>query len=186
MARSYFLGKLPARFPEEEIVRHTDRTPLLAKTLVESSTRPRYVTRTLSSICDSVTERLVQLAIEELGEPPADFSFIAMGSQGRQEQTLITDQDNGIIFVPHPDSDSQITLEYFLRLGKMVNDGMAQAGYLPCRGGVMSGQPRWCRPLTEWKSGFNEWIQKSEPQEIIDFSIFFDFRTIYGDAELAQ
>jgi PAS domain S-box-containing protein len=171
---------------QEEIVHHTNRTPLLAKTLLESSARPRYVTRTLSSFCDSVTERLVQLAIEELGEPPADFSFIAMGSQGRQEQTLITDQDNGIIFVPHPDSDPQGTLQYFLKLGKMVNDGLAQAGYLPCRGGVMAGQPRWCRPLTEWKSGSNEWIQKSEPQEIIDFSVFFDFRTIYGDAELAR
>ena len=171
---------------QEEIVSHIKRTPLLAKTLLESSARPRYVTRTLSSICDSVTERLVQLAIEELGEPPADFSFIAMGSQGRQEQTLFTDQDNGIIFVPHLDSDPQGTLQYFLKLGKMVNDGLAQAGYLPCRGGVMAGQPRWCRPLTEWISGTNEWIQKSEPQEIIDFSIFFDFRTIYGDAELAR
>ncbi len=171
---------------QEEIVRHIKRTPLLAKTLLESSARPRYVTRTLSSICDSVTERLVQLAIEELGEPPADFSFIAMGSQGRQEQTLITDQDNGIIFVPHPDSDPQGTLNYFLRLGIMVNDGLAQAGYLQCRGGVMAGQPRWCRPLTEWKSGSNEWIQKSEPQEIIDFSIFFDFRTIYGDSEMTR
>ncbi len=170
----------------EEIGRQTNRIPQLARALLESSARPRYVTRTLASICDSVTERLVKLTIEELGEPPATFSFIGMGSQGRQELTLITDQDNGIIFAPSPDSDPQETLLYFLKLGGKVNEGLALAGYPPCRGGVMAGNARWCRPLSEWESSSNEWIQKSEPQEIIDFSIFFDFRTIYGDAELAR
>ncbi len=170
----------------EEVARHAERTPPLVKTLLDSSARPRHVTNMLASICDSATERLVQLAIDELGTPPASFAFIAMGSQGRQEQTLVTDQDNGIIFAPSADSDPEQVREYFLRLGKRVCEDLNHAGYPLCRGGVMAGNPRWCRSLPEWISGFDEWIRKSEPQEIIDLSIFFDFRTVYGNADLTH
>jgi CBS domain-containing protein len=109
-----------------------------------------------------------------------------MGSQGRQEQTLVTDQDNGIIFVPPEDSDPKEAGEYFLRLGQQVCDGLDRAGYPFCRGRVMASNPRWCRSLADWLSGFDEWVQKSEEQEIIDLSIFFDFRTVYGENELTH
>ena len=167
-----------------EVARCCERTPPLVNTLMNSSARPRHVTNMLASICDAATERLVQLAIEELGPPPAAFAFIAMGSQGRQEQTLVTDQDNGIIFAPPADADLPQVSDYFLRLGTYVCDGLALVGYPLCRGHVMANNPRWCRSLPGWLAGFDEWAQKSEPQEIIDLSIFFDFRTVYGDEEL--
>ncbi len=63
-------------------------------------------------------------------------------------------------------------------------EGLNQAGYAYCRGKVMANNPQWCRSLPEWLSGFDEWVSKSEPQEIIDLSIFFDFRTVFGDPEL--
>ncbi len=170
----------------EEVAHHAERTPPLVKTLLDSSARPRHVTNMLASICDATTERLVQLAIDELGAPPADFAFIAMGSQGRQEQTLVTDQDNGIIYAPLAESVPEQVNEYFLRLGERVCNGLNRAGYPFCRGGVMAGNLRWCRSLSDWISGFEEWIHKSEPQEIIDLSIFFDFRTVYGAADLTH
>ena len=92
----------------EEVALCTKRTPALVKTLIDTSTRPRHVTHLLASICDAVTIRLVELAIEELGPPPTAFAFIAMGSQGRQEQTLVTDQDNGIIYLNSTDENSRI------------------------------------------------------------------------------
>ncbi len=167
----------------EEVAHHAGRTMPLVKTLLDSSARPRHVTNMLASICDSTTERLVQLSIEALGEPPVPFAFIAMGSQGRQEQTLVTDQDNGIIFAPTTDPSAET---YFHTMGLLVCEGLARAGYPLCRGGVMASQPRWCRSLPDWISGFSEWIHKSEPQEIIDLSIFFDLRTVYGEAELTH
>ncbi|MEM5776106.1 MAG: DUF294 nucleotidyltransferase-like domain-containing protein, partial [Anaerolineaceae bacterium] len=170
----------------DEVAMCCERTTPLVKTLLDSSARPRHVTHMLASICDAATERLIQLAVEELGPPPAAFAFIAMGSQGRQEQTLLTDQDNGIIFRPAADADPEKTKDYFLRLGALVCNGLDRAGYPFCRGQVMAGNPRWCRSLPDWISGFDEWVQKSEPQEIIDLSIFFDFRTVYGDAELTH
>jgi len=158
----------------------------LAASLLGSSARPRHVTSMLTSVCDAATERLVQLAIDDLGQPPAAFVFIAMGSQGRQEQTLLTDQDNGIIFAPVEGDDSEATAAYFLRLGGRVCDGLRQAGYAPCRGQVMASNPRWCRSLAAWRAGFDAWARAAEPQEIADFSIFLDFRAVAGDAELAQ
>ncbi len=158
----------------------------LVKTLMDSSAKPRHVTNMLASTCDAATERLIQLAIEELGAPPTAFAFIGMGSQGRQEQTLLTDQDNGIIFAPTADADPTQVADYFLRLGARVCDGLDRAGYPFCRGQVMASNPRWCRSLPDWISGFDEWIHKSEPQEIIDISVFFDFRTVYGDVELTH
>lgn len=169
-----------------EVARCCERTAPLVKTLMDSSARPRHVTNMLASTCDAATVRLVQLAIEELGPPPAAFAFIAMGSQGRQEQTLVTDQDNGIIFTPPDNADLPQIGEYFLRLGTFVCDGLDQAGYPLCHGHVMANNPRWCRSLPDWLSGFDEWVQMSEPQEIIDLSIFFDFRTVYGDEELTH
>ena len=162
------------------------RTAPLVKSLLDSSARPRHVTHMLASICDAATERLIQLAVAELGPPPAAFAFIAMGSQGRQEQTLLTDQDNGIIFAPVEHADPQAVTAYFLRLGTRVCDGLQRAGYPLCRGKVMANNPRWCRSLPDWLSGFDAWLHKSEPQEMTDFSIFFDFRTVYGDTELTH
>jgi PAS domain S-box-containing protein len=170
----------------DEVARSCARTTVLVRTLMDSSARPRHVTNMLASICDAATERLIQLAVQELGAPPAPFAFIAMGSEGRQEQTLVTDQDNGIIFVPAAGTDPEQAGEYFLRLGKRVCDGLNQAGYPYCRGGVMASSPRWCRSLSDWLGGFDDWVNKSEEQEIIDLSIFFDFRTVYGETGLAH
>jgi CBS domain-containing protein len=170
----------------DEVTRCTERTPALVKTFIESSTRPRHVTNLLASICDAVTIRLVELALEEMGPAPAGFALISMGSQGRQELTLTTDQDNGIIYQNPVDTDPKVVQDYFLQLGKKVSDGLNQAGYLYCRGGVMASNPRWCRSLPDWITGFQEWIHKSEPQEIIDFNIFFDLRPVYGDEELSR
>lgn len=170
----------------DEVAQCCERTSSLVKTLLDSSARPRHVTNMLASICDAATERLIQLAVDDLGPPPAAFAFIAMGSQGRQEQTLLTDQDNGIIYAPAAQTDPEQVADYFLRLGVRVCDGLNRAGYPLCRGHVMANNPRWCRSLPDWISSFDEWVHTSEAQEIIDLSIFFDFRTVYGDAELTH
>ncbi len=168
----------------DELTNHVQRTPQLAKTLLDSSTNPRHVTHMISSICDAATERLIQLAIEEAGPPPTRFAFIAMGSQGRQEQTLLTDQDNGILYHLSVEDDPDKVQAYFLQLGNRVCEGLHQAGYVYCRGKVMANNPRWCRSLADWQSSLAEWVEKSDLQEIIDLSIFFDFRMVYGDQDL--
>jgi signal-transduction protein with cAMP-binding, CBS, and nucleotidyltransferase domain len=98
-------------------------------------------------------------------------------------KSLIQFQRYGAISRAETPADAD---EYFLRLGALVRDGLDRAGYPFCRGQVMASNPRWCRSLPDWISSFDEWVHKSEPQEIIDISVFFDFRTAYGDAELTH
>ncbi len=169
-----------------EVAQYTKRAPLLAATLIKSSGRPGHVTRMVTSICDAATERLIQLAMDELGPAPSPYAFIAMGSQGRLEQTLLTDQDNGIIYTLSPDTDAKMASAYFQEIGNRVCNGLAEAGYPFCRGGVMANNPQWCRSLPEWINGFKQAIRTPEPQEVIDLSIFLDFRTVYGSNSITS
>ncbi len=176
-----------ARSPNAEVVaRNARRTPPLVRALIDSGARPHNITHMLASACDAATERLISLAVAELGPPPAAFVWIAMGSQGRQEQTLLTDQDNGIIYTDPPDADAASTAAYFLRLGERVCAGLHQAGYTRCRGDIMASNPRWCHALSAWEDGFSTWLHKAEAQEVMELSIFFDFRPVVGDTELAH
>jgi PAS domain S-box-containing protein len=171
---------------EDELAQCCQRILPLTRTLLDSSAQPRQITRMLASLYDAATERLIQLAVQTLGPPPARFAFIAMGSQGRQETTLATDQDNGIIYGAAPPEDAQRVEDYFLSLGARVCEGLDRLGYRLCQGGVMASSPFWCRSLPDWLRAFDQWVQQPEPQKIIDLVIFFDFRTVYGDAELTH
>jgi PAS domain S-box-containing protein len=170
----------------EQVVRCCQRLPVLVKALMEAGARPRTVAYMNSAVCDAATRRFIELAVEELGPPPAAFTFIAMGSQGRQEQTLLTDQDNAIIYQEHHGAAGVEASDYFLSLGRRVCRWLNRAGYALCDGNVMAENPDWCRSLPEWKENFSDWILKAEPKELLDFSICLDFRPVYGEAELAH
>ena len=177
------VGQAPGAGEVAALCRRTDS---LVRSLLDCGAHPRHVTRMIASICDAATQRLVQLAVAAIGPPPASFAFVALGSQGRQEQTLSSDQDNAIIYSLPAGADAPAVAAYFGELGGRVCDGLAQAGYARCRGDIMASNPRWRQPLAVWQRYFSEWIAKAEPRELLDFSIFFDFRTVAGDAHLVD
>ena len=137
-------------------------------------------------MADAIHQRLMKLAIEELGTPPCKFAFMVMGSQGRGEQTLATDQDNAIIIENLPKERVAEARTYFQMLGKRVNLELDAVGYQFCPGEIMAGNPKWNQSLAKWKDYFSEWLRNSNPTDILDAAIFFDFRYIYGDGELVQ
>jgi PAS domain S-box-containing protein len=157
---------------------------VLVDAFIESGVKTESITRVISKIADAINRRIIDLQIEKQGQPPCSFCFIAMGSQGRGEQTLVTDQDNGIIF---DDScgDKEGTKDYFTRLGKKINDDLDRVGYNYCHGNFMAGNPEWCLPLGKWKELYSNWVNNSDPQSLLDVSIFFDFRSVYGESKLA-
>ena len=85
-----------------------------------------------------------------------------------------------------PGKDPDQVNKYFLSLGKKVNTMLAAAGYHLCKGDNMAGNPKWCQPIETWKNYFSEWIRTPGPSELLDVSIFFDFRFCYGDASLCE
>ena len=160
------------------------RLPRFVKAMIGSGTRPRNITRLITAISDAIVARLIRLAIAEIGAPPVDFAFMALGSEGREELTFAADQDNAIVYADAPDGADDASNAYFHQLGERVCSGLNQVGFPFCLGEVMARNPNWCRPISEWKRHFSRWIEVSEPQELRDVNIFFDFRAAYGQPEL--
>lgn len=168
----------------DDMIPAYQRMNVLVDAYIESGVKTESITRVISGISDAVTGRITELVIEEEGQAPCDFCFIAMGSQGRYEQTLVTDQDNGII-MDDVCRDDDKAMEYFVRLGKKINEGLHRVGYNYCPGNFMAGNPEWNLCLGEWEKLFSGWINNSDPQSLLDISIFFDFRAVYGERSLA-
>lgn len=166
-----------------EINESMNRLPRLIKTLVETGTGIATTGKLISRVTDSITEKLITDKIKEIGEPPAPFVFLALGSEGRREQTLATDQDNAIIYQKQGDKDVS---DYFLKLGELVCNDLNKSGYPLCKGGVMAKNKEWCMDIEDWQKVVSEWINNPNPQEVLNISIFFDFRPVYGDFELAN
>jgi signal-transduction protein with cAMP-binding, CBS, and nucleotidyltransferase domain/PAS domain-containing protein len=158
------------------------KLPLLVKSLLDGGTRVEHVTRIMSSVCDAIAVRLFALAEAELGTPPAPYSFVALGSVARGEQTLATDQDNAIIYADVPPEQQAAAQDYFLRLGEKVCTGLDHVGYRRCKGQTMASNPKWCQPLSRWRQYFTDCVTAAEPQDLLDVNIFFDFRCAHGEA----
>lgn len=170
----------------DQIEKTTNRLPVLIKALIDSGARTQNITRIITSLTDVITQRIISLSIESLGKPPCWFSFIAVGSEGRMEQTLATDQDNAIIFENVGHGNHQVYKTYFLELGKKVTAALDKLGFKYCNGEVMANNPKWVLSLDEWKKQFKSWINNSDPKSILEAGIFFDFRSIYGKEDLTM
>ena len=166
----------------EEIAECYRKVPVLISTMIDSGANSRSVTRTVTTISDAIVERLVELAVSEMGPAPAPFALIALGSEGRGEQTLVTDQDNALIY---RDLDGA-GRPYFLELGARLCDGLNEVGFHYCRGGLMAKNPEWCQPLSHWSKLFDGWINLASPQDLLEINKFFDFRVVYGEKPIAR
>jgi len=166
----------------EEVIAQTVRLPLLVKALIDSGARPRHVCRAVTTVADAATEKLIAFATAAQGNPPAPFAYLVLGSQGREEQTLLSDQDSALLFELPPGADPAPAQAYFLSLAEQVGAWLEAAGYPACKGGMMARNPRWCRSLAGWQAHFSGWIHQAEPQDLMEFGTFFDFRAIHGGA----
>ncbi|MCK8464991.1 DUF294 nucleotidyltransferase-like domain-containing protein [Aliiroseovarius sp. S1339] len=168
----------------QEMCKVTARIPQLLLQLVAGGSPHQVVTRLITDIADTATRRLVALAEEKLGPAPVPYLWLACGSQGRQEQTGVSDQDNCLILSDDvTDADRE---GYFAELAKFVSDGLDACGYFYCPGDMMATNPRWCQPLSVWRRYFDGWISKPVPEAQMLASVMFDLRAIAGDARLFE
>ncbi len=177
----FLLREIHAAVSLEEITDKQSRLPGLIQSLISSGAKAMNVARMVSVISDAILNRLIGFAIAELGPPPVRFAFMIVGSEGRREQTLKTDQDNAIVYEDPPGETEEAVRGYFLAFGEKVCNWLDQVGYTFCNGGVMAKNPQWCQPLSVWKKYFSTWIGTAEPVALMQSSIFFDFRCGYGD-----
>jgi CBS domain-containing protein len=157
----------------------------LAVALQREDAGAALVTGVLSRLNDAILVRVLELLQRRFRLPPARWCWLGLGSEGRLEQTLATDQDNGLVFSASDDGEAQQLRELFLPFARAANQALAECGFALCDGEVMAGNPRWCLSLSEWLESFGTWVRTPEPDALLNSAIFFDFRPLAGDAGLA-
>lgn len=173
----------------EQIMDKHSQLPGLLFSMINSGAKIRNVTWLITTFADTILKKVIGFAIEECGPPPTSFAFVTLGSEGRKEQTLKTDQDNAIIYDDrgHRSARSEQEVQrHFLKFGERVCTWLDQIGYRFCPGRIMASNPQWCQPLSAWKRYFHAWIHAAGPEDLLHSSIFFDFRCGGGTADLVE
>jgi PAS domain S-box-containing protein len=178
---SFFINNVNKAETNEELKQNYKNLQLLIKPLVNSEIAVKNITVINSVFSDTVIKRVIELTIKEIGEPPVAFSFICLGSEGRKEETLYTDQDNAIIFEDISKENETVVYEYFNKLGEKICNALNFIGYSFCIGNIMAKNQQWCKPISVWEKYFINWLSTPEPQNLLEATIFFDFRNVYGD-----
>ncbi|WP_305455097.1 DUF294 nucleotidyltransferase-like domain-containing protein [Photobacterium leiognathi] len=152
--------------------------------MVNEDANSHMIGSAMAEIGRSFKQRLLELAEEELGPPPIQYCFLALGSMARDEQLIVTDQDNAIILDNNYDHDKHNA--YFEALAKFVCDGLAACGYSYCTGDIMATNPEWRKTRQEWEQCFADWIDNPKPQALLNSSIFFDLGGVWGRLRWAK
>lgn len=147
---------------------------------------PEALCQQISSLNDLIGLRLIDLVSAGHDLPYVPWCWMVFGSEGRLEQTLSTDQDNGLIFEASSPAEAERLRAIFLPFAKAVNDALDACGFPLCKGGIMAGNPAQCLSLDEWKARFSGWLNVAEPEAILGATIFFDLRPLYGDEALVS
>ena len=154
-----------------------------AHNLLSQGVQARQLTALISHLNDVLTERLLQVLAAQHGVELSRICWLALGSEGRSEQTIATDQDNALIL---PDDATPAFAEQVRVFARAVNLALDQCGYPLCKGGIMAGEQGGAVTLREWRERFAAWIDHGAPQDLLNASIYFDFRCLAGDASLAD
>ncbi|MDD7887779.1 DUF294 nucleotidyltransferase-like domain-containing protein [Flavivirga sp. 57AJ16] len=159
----------------------------LLKSYIEQNIPISHIINVISQINDAVTVRVIELALKKMPTvPPVAFSWLALGSQGRKEQLLFTDQDHALVFEDVPKEHYEETQNYFLQLAKLVTKSLNKIGFEYCKADMMASNPEWCKSLTAWKTQFKNWILKPDEKAVLLSSIFFDYNCVYGNKQLVN
>jgi len=178
---SHMVADLVAAGSAEEMKPIMARLPELLTHLVAAGAKPNAIGRRITDLTDAVTRRLIALAEAELGPPPVPYLWAACGSQGRREQSGVSDQDNCLILDDRATADDD---RYFADFAKFVSDGLNAVGFVYCPGEMMATNPRWRQPRRVWRQYFAKWVAEPDTEAQMLASVMFDLRPIAGEMDL--
>jgi CBS domain-containing protein len=170
----------------DKLKRAAEDIRLLAPNLLAQGVGAEPLTRTIAALNDALSRRTIDLVLARHALHDIDWCWLALGSEGRSEQTFATDQDNALLFAaPDPAATAQIR-ERLLAFARDVNASLDALGFPLCTGNVMASNPQLCLSTEEWKAKFLHWIREPTPQALLGANIVFDFRALYGDSNLCD
>ena len=168
----------------KEIKQIRDRLTDLIQTSISKNIPLSHVFNIASEINLAIIKRSVELSILELGSPPARFAWLSIGSQGRKEQLLLTDQDSILIFEDVATDKYREVKDYFLKLGKKTTAILEKIGYELCPNGHMGSNALWCKSLTDWIKQYDSWMNTPGENSNDLSSIFFDYEITFGERKI--
>jgi CBS domain-containing protein len=164
-----------------------DKASNLLQGYIEQNIPIIFISKIISEINEALTIKAIELSLEEMDKkPPVKFGWLALGSQGRKEQLLMTDQDNALVFEDIPPEKYQPTKQYFLQLAKKVTEKLNMIGFEYCPADMMASNPKWCLSLSEWKNQFDTWIKTPSEDAMMMCTIFFDYDLVFGDRKMVN
>lgn len=179
-----FLHQIGQAAGMEELKERWQKVPAIIQDLQDRGAKPQIVNQIVSSVSDAIAVNVIEQSIRILGPPPVRFVFMALGSEGRKEQTLSTDQDNALIYDDVEPARREMVRAYFLQLGCRVSEDLNRIGFDFCPGGLMASNSKWNHSLSHWKDRYTDWVNEPTPENVMVGSIFFDCRAIYGSSQL--
>ena len=156
-----------------------------SRNLLAQGVDARHLSEIISSLNDLLSRRVFDLELHAAGLDAARLCWISLGSEGRHEQTLASDQDNAIVFLDTA-GDPDVMRKALHPVAQRINHTLDACGFALCRGGIMASNPRWCLSETEWRQTFRHWINEGDPHAVLNATIFFDFRPLSGEPALAE
>ena len=144
------------------------------------------ITHIITLLNDHTVCRVIELVLAERGDPGVPFTWLCFGSEGRREQTLHTDQDNGILFEAKDAAQAAEIRQRLLPIAQQINHHLAACGFTLCKGNIMAGNPELCLSRAEWARRFSAFIREATPQNLLASSIYFDLRAVWGDEQGCQ
>ena len=158
----------------------------LALNMLAQGVGAEQLTQFISALNDTLTRRVIQINLDRHDLYGIDWAWLSFGSEGRDEQTFSTDQDNGIVYVCTDIMDREQTQLRLLDFARDVNNDLDQVGFPLCKGNIMASNPDLCLTLEQWEQKFSAWVRTPEPQALLNGSIYFDFRPLFGKFNLAH
>ncbi|MDP9942618.1 putative nucleotidyltransferase substrate binding domain-containing protein [Ectopseudomonas alcaliphila] len=156
---------------------------LLVDRMLAHGASSTQITHIVTLLNDHTVCRVIELTLEDMGDPGIPFTWLCFGSEGRREQTLHTDQDNGILFEAESAGEAAAIRERLLPIAREINQRLAQCGFTLCKGNIMAGNPELCLSRQEWSRRFAGFVLEATPENLLGSSIYFDLRTIWGPDE---
>jgi CBS domain-containing protein len=161
----------------DDLRHYGDQVAAAVAGLLDAGARVSDIGRVVAVAHDALLQRILRDAEAELGPPPAPYAWLVLGSEGRYEQTLRTDQDNALVFADDHPPDAP---DYFRALAELVVERLVACGFPRCPGEIMAVNPRWRQPLAAWQATFARWIDTPDEEALLRSAIFFDYRQVYG------
>ncbi len=164
----------------DDLHAYTEQVMLTVGALLDSGARVHDIGRVVAVAHDALLIRLLKNAEADLGPLPCPYAWLVMGSEGRYEQTLRTDQDNALVYADNAPSEAET---YFARFADQVVEQLVICGFPRCPGDIMATNPQWRQPISVWKDYFSTWINRPDEEALLRVGIFFDFRRVYGELD---